>query len=207
MAESPEETTLLADGTGPWRRLLETMGVWEPAWTPPGCSTVRYLAGLDVLHPRLLVVHGTQCSRDDLDVLARAGCTLVLCARSNAWVGVGAPPVADAFASGVRVAIGTDSLASVDDLDMFQELAALRRLAPDVPAVALLQAATCHGADALGLDRLGTLAPGRSTRALVIDLPDAVRDVDAVAAWLVSGAASRARLRWLDECVARQEAA
>ncbi len=207
VAESPEELQLLADGTGPWRAILERLGVWDAAWTPPGTSTVGYLAGLGVLHPRLLIVHGTQCSRDDLDMLARAGCTLVLCARSNAWVGVGTPPVAEALAAGVRVAVGTDSLASVSDLDMFQELAALRRLAPAVPSLTLLQSATLRGAEALGFDDLGALGAGRSSRALVVDLPDDVRDVAGAADWLVSGAPSAARLRWLDECVARQEAA
>src|SRR5690606_18623139 len=152
VAESPEELQLLADGTGPWRAILERLGVWDAAWTPPGTSTVGYLAGLGVLHPRLLIVHGTQCSRDDLDMLARAGCTLVLCARSHAWVGVGTPPVAEALDAGVRVAVGTDSLASVSDLDMFQELAALRRLAPAVPSLTLLQSATLRGAEALGFD-------------------------------------------------------
>ncbi len=207
VAESPEESQLLKDGTGPWRAFLERLGVWDEGWAPPGTSTVRYLDDLGVLHRRLLVVHGTQCAPEDLDLLARRGCTLVLCARSNAWVGAGAPPVAEAFAAGVRVAAGTDSLASVDDLDMFQELAALRRLAPGVPAMTLLEAATHGGAEALGFDDLGALAPGRSSRALVVDLPADVRDVLGAADWLVSGQPSHARRRWLDECVARQEAA
>ena len=41
------------------------------------------------------------------------------------------PPVRAMLASGVNVAIGTDSLASNDDLNVFAELAALRALAPD----------------------------------------------------------------------------
>lgn len=207
VAESPEEGQLLADGTGPWRMLLEELGAWEPRWTPPGTTPVRYLYDLGMLHPRLLIVHGTQSTSADLELLARAGSTVVVCARSNAWVGAGTPPVDAMLAAGVGLAVGTDSLASVDDLDMFAELAALRRLAPDVPAALLLRAATLGGATALGFERLGALAPGFSPRALVVDLPADVNGAAAVTEWLVSGQAVAARRRWLDEWVASEAAA
>ncbi len=102
----------------------------------------------------------------------RAGATLVLCPRSNRWVGAGVPPVAAAVAAGVRLAIGTDSLASVADLNLFAELAYLRSLAPGVPASALLRAATLGGARALGCDSLGVLAPApRAARSSACLLP------------------------------------
>ena len=49
-------------------------------------------------------------------------------------MGVGDPPLEAFYAMGVKVAFGTDSLASVSDLNMFSELAQARRLAPRVPA-------------------------------------------------------------------------
>jgi len=63
------------------------------------------------------------------------------------------------------VALGTDSLASVPDLNLFAEMAALRGLAPTVPAARLLESATIQGARALGLeDHLGSLEPGKRAR-------------------------------------------
>ena len=53
---------------------------------------------------------------------------LVTCPRSNGHTGAGAPPLADFYASGVRVAVGTDSLASTPDLNIFAELATMRVL-------------------------------------------------------------------------------
>ena len=41
------------------------------------------------------------------------------CPRSNQWVGVGVPPIERFYRSGVAVAVGTDSLASVEDLNLF----------------------------------------------------------------------------------------
>jgi aminodeoxyfutalosine deaminase len=179
LAESPEEVDLIEHGTGPWPGMLRAMGAWRDGWTPPGVSPAAYLDGLGVLGPRTLVVHGVQLSDDDLARLQTREATLVTCPRSNEWVGVGAPPAARFFASGIRVAVGTDSLASVDDLNLFMELAALRRLAPAVPARRILHAATFAGAEALGLDdRLGSLAPGKLADIVAVRLPTLVDDAE-----------------------------
>jgi aminodeoxyfutalosine deaminase len=180
--------------------LLTDLGAWDDTWVPPGLAPVSYLQRLGALHERLLVVHGTQLTRPELDMLAGVGATLVLCARSNRWVGAGVPPVAAAFAAGTRVAVGTDSLASVEDLNMFAELAFLRDIAPEVPAGRLLEAATHGGARALGCRALGALAPGATSRAIIRMPPAGVQDVEE---WLVADAADTADLRWLDELVAQ----
>ncbi len=199
LGESPEEVEFLRTGDGPWRALLEEMGTWEPRWNAPGCSPVEYLARMSALHARMLVVHGTQLGDDDLALLAAAGSTLVVCARSNRHVGVGDPPLARFAASGVRLAVGTDSLASVADLDMFAELAHLRALDPSVPASQLLQAATRNGALALGFDDLGGIASGMQDALLVVRVPQGVDDVEE---WLVSGQVRHTDVRWLGECLA-----
>lgn len=203
LGESPEEVEFLATGRGPLRGLLTDLGAWDESWLPPGLSPVAYLRQLDVLHERLLIVHGTQLTPTELDTLALQGATLVVCPRSNAWVGAGVPPVVAAMASGVRLAVGTDSLASVDDLNMFAELAALRGIAPGVPASRLLEAATLGGARALGCDGLGVLAPGASSRAVVRVPPAGVEDVEE---WLVAEAVDTGDLRWLDETVSNWQA-
>ena len=107
------------------------------------------------------------------------------CPRSNGHTGAGAPPIEDFYASGVRVAIGTDSLASAPDLNVFAELATLRALAPTVPAASLLESATRQGARALGFDAdYGTIEPGKRARLLAVALPPSARDVEE---YLVSG--------------------
>ena len=72
----------------------------------------------------------------------------------------------------VTVAFGTDSLASVADLNMFNELAAARRLAPRVPAGALLASATLCGARALGFgNEMGSIEVGKRASLLAVRLP------------------------------------
>src|SRR5918999_1599812 len=121
-----------------WRDLLDEIGTWNDEWRPHGGSPVEYLADLGFLDSRVLAVHGVQFTGDDLARLRALGTTVVSCPRSNRHVGVGSPPLEAFYAMGVSVAFGTDSLASVTDLNLFNELAEARRIAPKVPASHLL---------------------------------------------------------------------
>jgi cytosine/adenosine deaminase-related metal-dependent hydrolase len=179
LGESPEEIHFLRDGSGPWRELLEKLDAWSDAWTPPACGPVEYLDRLGLLNERLLAVHAVQLTDDELRHLASAGATVVTCPRSNRWTGVGDPPVERFFRAGVHVAIGTDSLASVEDLNLFEEMAAVRRLAPSVPARWILESATLTGARALGFDSdLGSIAAGKRAELIAVRIPAGVDDVE-----------------------------
>jgi cytosine/adenosine deaminase-related metal-dependent hydrolase len=120
--------------------------------------------------------------------------TIVCCPRSNRYVGVGDPPIEAFYAMDVEVAFGTDSLASVADLNLFSELAAARRLAPRVPAPRLLESATLTGARALRLDReFGSIEAGKQASLIAVRVPAGVSDVEE---YLVSGI-EPAAISWL----------
>lgn len=185
LGESPEESELLRSGTGPWRGMLEMIGAWRDDWRIPGCDPVSYLDQHHLLDAQTLVAHGVQFDDAALGRLAAIGATLVTCPRSNHWVGVGYPPLERFYASGVRVAVGTDSLASVEDLNVFSELKTMRWLAPGVAASRLLWSGTQAGADALGLGQeLGSLTPGKRAAMLAVAVPLDVSDVEE---YLLSG--------------------
>lgn len=194
VGESDSEMEFLQRGTGPWPTVLRWVGSWVEGWQPPGCGPVEYLDGLEFLDARTLVVHGVHLTDASLARLASLGCTVVTCPRSNQWVGVGVPPVERFYRSGVAVAIGTDSLASVGDLNLFSELKTMRWLAPAVPARRLLESATLSGARALGLEmELGSLQPGKRAELIAVDLPSTMGDVEE---YLVSGIEPR-QVRWV----------
>lgn len=195
LSESAAEVEFIKTGGGPWRSFLEDVGAWNPEWLPHGGSPVEYVDACGFLSANVLVVHGVQMSAEDLSRLAACGATLVTCPRSNLWTGAGVPPVAEFYRSGVRIAIGTDSLASTPDLNVFAELAELRQLAPAVPASQLLESATFQGARALGFDAdYGTIEAGKRARLLAVSVPDTVDDVEE---YLVSGIQPE-QVRWLD---------
>jgi aminodeoxyfutalosine deaminase len=196
LSESVEEVEFIRSGHGPWRTLLEELGSWDPGWVPPGGSPVDFLDDSGFLDNRVLAVHGVQMTESDLAKLAARGTTLVTCPRSNGHTGAGAPPLAEFYASGVHVAVGTDSLASAPDLNVFAELATMRALAPSVPAASLLESATIEGARALGFDAdYGTIEPGKSARLLAVTLPSSNIDVEE---YLVGGI-DQSQIRWIDE--------
>ena len=129
----------------------------------------------------------------DLPRLQTRGVTVVACPRSNRRLRVGLAPVPRLLSSGIPVALGTDSLASVPDLDLFAEMAALREEHPALPAAAVLRMATVNGARALGLEEtLGSIAPGRSARLIHVPVPPGGDPLEVVTA-------GRPEVTWLEE--------
>jgi imidazolonepropionase-like amidohydrolase len=83
----------------------------------------------------------------------------------------------------------------VDDLQMFGELAAARRVAPRVPGHDLLESATLTGATALGFGgELGSVEPGKRAALIAVRLPEHMDDVEE---YLLSGVEPDA-ITWLD---------
>jgi cytosine/adenosine deaminase-related metal-dependent hydrolase len=127
----------------------------------PGKATVEYLSGLGVL-TGATVVHCVHLEDGDTKILKRASRGVVLCPRSNAAMNNGAPPVARLNSAGVRLAIGSDTPAG-PDLDVLEDVRAVRTLDATLTARSLLNMVTKGAADALGIgDVAGSLAPGRS---------------------------------------------
>jgi cytosine/adenosine deaminase-related metal-dependent hydrolase len=162
LAESPDESHFLLDGSGAWPSFLARRGLGNVAFDPPGASPVRYLEDLGVLHPKLVAAHGVQVDAGDRGVLARRGVHVVLCPRSNRNLGVGMADVPALLAAGVRLALGTDSLASVDTLDVLDDAVLLHRQFPSLDPAVIVRIATLGGAEALGLAHLGTIAAGQA---------------------------------------------
>ena len=173
LGESVDEVEFVRNAEGPLRRLLEELGVWTDAWhstLPSGKSPVAYLSDLGFLDRCVLVVHGVQFDGDDLSRLATLGVTIASCPRSNRYVGAGEPPLEAFYAMDVDVAFGTDSLASVADLNLFSELKEARRL---------LESATLNGARALGFgNEFGSLEPGKRAALIAVRIPEGIVDVE-----------------------------
>ena len=189
LAESPDEVEFLREGDGAWGAFLERRGLGHVAFDPPGVSPVAYADAAGALHPGLIAAHCVQAGAADRALLARRGVHVVLCPRSNANLGVGVPPLPQLLEAGFNVCVATDSLASVDSLDVLADVAALHRAFPEVPARTLLRMATWNGARALGMADLGAIAPGMADALAYAPADATVSDPEA---FLVSG---EARLR------------
>ncbi|NOU32442.1 MAG: amidohydrolase family protein [Polyangiaceae bacterium] len=156
LAEHPGERRLLEHGDGP-------MADWLLARTGARVSgvsrgPVAYAGDLGLLRENVMLVHLTDATGEELDQVATAKSPVVLCPRSNVFIEGRLPDVRAMLRRGIEPALGTDSLASNDTLDVLDDAALLRRSFPDEPASIWLQAATRNGARALGLSGVGELA-------------------------------------------------
>ena len=169
VAESPEESEFLM-GEGPLYDLLKERQFWNGDWVPPEKSPVQYLDYLGLLTPYTLCIHLVHISNADIEVLAKTRAKLCLCPRSNHTLGVGSPPVERLMRRGLRVALGTDSLASNDDLSVLREMAEIREIAPSIPPGEIIKMGTINGATALDMgEHLGSIERGK--KGLLITIP------------------------------------
>ena len=144
---------------------------------------LRPLARLDrlgVVNERLIAVHMTQLTDDEIALCAARGVSAVHCPESNLKLASGFSPVEAMRRAGINVALGTDGCASNNDLDMFGELRTAALLAKGVAqdaaaldAASALRMATLDGARALHLDAdIGSVEPGKLADLAAVRLDD-----------------------------------
>jgi cytosine/adenosine deaminase-related metal-dependent hydrolase len=102
---------------------------------------------------------------------------------------------------GLLPAIGTDSMASNEALDLWREMQILREDHPGVSPARILAMATLGGAQALGRQQdFGTLAPSRKASLLNVNSPALERAKDAEQLVdILTGGGQPEKLCWISE--------
>ncbi|KKM77457.1 hypothetical protein LCGC14_1369880 [marine sediment metagenome] len=158
----------------------ETKGEIEQSLSEFGVRPLQRLKDLGLLTPRLIAVHMTQLTDEEITWCADAAINVAHCPESNLKLASGFCPVAKLDNAGVNVTIGTDGAASNNDLDMFAEMRQAALLAKAVsgdasavPAHRALAMATINAAKALGLDKeIGSLEIGKQADIVAVNLSD-----------------------------------
>ncbi|MCC7546130.1 MAG: TRZ/ATZ family hydrolase [Burkholderiales bacterium] len=156
----------------------ETLHEVEESVQRYGARPLARLHRLGVVGPALVAVHAVHLDEAETRLLAACGSHVVHCPSSNLKLGSGIAPVAPLVAAGVNVALGTDSAASNNRLDLLQETRTAALLAKGsmreptaVPADQALRMATLGGARALGLERtIGTIEADKQADLVAVDL-------------------------------------
>ena len=181
IAESVAESDLLGFASGGFADAWRGRGI--PLPTLPGRTPLAWLDQHGVLGPTTLCIHVVQASTKDLVLIAKRGAAIAHCPRSNARHGHGAAPLRSMLDHGIRVGIGTDSVASVAPCDLLAEGRAASALAGLQPEE-VLRLCTLEGARSLSLDNeIGSLTPGKSGDLVAFRLPapvDGARLADTV---------------------------
>ncbi len=161
LAESTEETQMFSDRRGPLKNFLTEIG--RSMSDLSGATPTKQLSEICSLDERWLLVHLNELSESDLELLAalRRKPNVVHCPRSHKYFEHSHFPLLKLRELGFNICLGTDSLASNTDLNLFAEMGALHESEFAMSPEEILKMVTVNSARALHLaDNVGKIQPG-----------------------------------------------
>ena len=163
LAESREEMEMFRDASGPLYEFLKSIGrpmddcgKETPLERFIGAHGVRAL-------PRWIVAHLNELTESDFDLLqnAKEQFHVVHCPRSHEYFKHNQFPFQRLDSMGFNICLGTDSLASNENLSLFAEMRAFQRSEPGISPDEILRMVTVNPAMALHREKMiGRIRPG-----------------------------------------------
>lgn len=141
-----------------------------------GKRPLAFLKDMGYLEQPAIFAHGVELNPSEIAALATSPVSIAHNPISNLKLASGVAPVTNLLAAGVTVGLATDSVASNNNLDMFEEgrtAALLQKMrvgdASQFTIEQALKALTIEGAKALGLeDKIGSLEVGKQADFIAI---------------------------------------
>lgn len=141
-----------------------------------GLSPVAYLAECGLFDVPTTAAHCVHISAADMDIFAEKKISVASCPKSNLKLASGIAPIPELLRRGINVALGTDSVASNNNLNMPEEMRFFSLLHKGIsgdPTVITpaetLHAATRAGALSQGREDCGAIAVGNCADLVLID--------------------------------------
>ena len=158
--------------------VAETRKEFDDIMKEFGLTPVGYLDKLGVLGDNVIAAHGVHLTPEDIKILAERSVSVAHNPECNMKLASGVAPVPELLKAGVKVGLGTDGVASNNDLDLFNEMntaAILHKLNSNDPTVldaqTVVEMATIGGARVLGMENeIGSLEPGKKADMILIDM-------------------------------------
>ncbi|MCL2045871.1 MAG: amidohydrolase [Oscillospiraceae bacterium] len=142
-----------------------------------GRTPIEQAEKVGLLSETTVAAHCVHLTESDIELLATRAVNVATNPVSNLKLANGVAPVPKLLQAGINVAMGTDSAASNNTLNMFRELSMLSLVqkginfdAQVITAKEALEIASRNGARAMGYDNLGEIAVGNIADLLIIDL-------------------------------------
>jgi cytosine/adenosine deaminase-related metal-dependent hydrolase len=177
-AETLMEVSLLREGRGVFADGLRSRGI---DWQTPGVSPIQHLRQHGILDTRALLAHCIHLDDTDVETLRETQTRVAHCPKSNSKLRHGVAPLRKFVQQGIVVGLGSDSVASNNICDLFEEAryalllarsdVTEKSLAADLFAHDVLQLTTSGGAAALGMsDQVGGLQAGMQADFAIVSL-------------------------------------
>lgn len=187
-AESDDETEFITTGQGRWADFLKERDIDFSSWKQSSSSLnqsglishskdalsrspVQYLHDIGLLDEQTLAVHLLNVNSQDIEIIAQTQAKTVFCPRSNFNLHQKLPDIPLFFKYGLKPALGTDSLASSETLNMFDEMLYLAEKFSNINPSDILAMATLNSADALGFSTIaGSIEKGKRADFIYVPL-------------------------------------
>jgi aminodeoxyfutalosine deaminase len=170
--ETAAENELFEAGTGELFETLLTINHNYKKWEKTKMSSLASVIHLFTDVCKLLLVHNLCTKGSDIDHVMEKNpnATWTLCPSSNLFIHNILPDLLLFINKKAKIAIGTDSLASNNQLCILEELKILQKKIPGTNIKNLLEWATINGASALNMDSdLGSFEKGKKPGVLLIE--------------------------------------
>ncbi|MBU3677490.1 MAG: amidohydrolase family protein, partial [Chitinophagaceae bacterium] len=171
--ESEEEHRLFLEKQGEFLGLFERVRFDAEQFYFYGQRSSEAVLGWNQQAKHLILVHNTASTQADIDVALQNKLPTYwcLCPKANEYIENTLPNIPLMMSNGLNIVLGTDSLASNDSLNLWEEMALIQTSYPNISNASLLQWATRNGAEALDKQpQLGSFETGKQPG--IIHLPN-----------------------------------
>jgi aminodeoxyfutalosine deaminase len=169
--ESEEEKDLFVEKKGGFLKLYDTLGIDTSFFQPSGRSSLQTYLSRFLPGQQVILVHNVHTDQADLDYAksVNPGLYWCFCPNANFYITGKLPDVELFRKQGQTIVLGTDSLASNQQLSILAEMQTIRSSFPSIPVGELLGWATINGAKALQMDdSLGSFETGKQPGVILV---------------------------------------
>lgn len=163
--ENEDENDFYRNGTGKLAERRKLFNPDAPDFKPTGKSPIQSISQFLDPQTKTLLVHNTVSTEEDIQFAQKYFSDLFwcLCPNANLYIENRLPDVEMMISKECRITLGTDSLASNDELSILSEIKTLVRTFPILTFEEILKWATVNGALFLGKTAsLGSFEKGKS---------------------------------------------
>ena len=165
--ECEAENEFYYSGMGDMIRLYKELGIDISFHKPTGKSSLQSWRSYFTTQ-KIIAVHNTCISEDDIDFAKDI--IYCICINANLYIENKLPPVPLLVKKKANMVLGTDSLASNNQLSIWNEVQTIVKHFPEVPLESILTWATSNGANALNIqDRYGSFEKGKEPGVVLIN--------------------------------------
>lgn len=183
VAESMEEKEFVSKNKGIIKDIYHKKINWDGKRDFKRYPTsIEYIDKNGLLSKDLLAVHCVHLTDENMKRLSEKNTPVVLCPRSNTFIGVGIAPFDKLSSMGITIGIGTDSCASNYSLNMWDEMRFAylfyrKASRTNIKAEDIIRCGTINGAKALSINnKIGTLDIGKEADLIAVRLHK--KDID-----------------------------